>query len=99
MDWIIKALYAIRDWWNSDKLLSKAVRVPLRLAVVAVPAVIVLAAGLYTAGKVSAYLGDSKPATATQLDAFRSQMLLAVGECKPPAPKAPAAKKTVSKRK
>jgi len=98
MDWFVKALYAVRDWWNSDKLSSAAIRVPTKLAAVGALAVIVLAAGLYGAGKVSAYMGDSKPATSAQLTEFRSQILTAVGECKAPAAKAPA-KKTVSKRK
>lgn len=86
---------AIRAWWGSDALSSKTIRVPFKLAFVGVAAVAVLAFAMYGAGKVSAYMGDAKPATAVQLSEFRSQIIAA---CAPPAA-VPAPVKKSSSRK
>lgn len=96
-DKFIKALIVSRDWWQSDKLSSKSVRVPLKLALVGCAALVLLTAGLYGAGKLRAMSGEPRPATANQLTEFRSQVLSAIGECKVSAKVEPVSKK--SKRK
>jgi hypothetical protein len=87
----IKELWA---WWNSDALSSKSIRVPFKLAVVGALAVIVLAAGLYGAGKLLAYAGDDLPVTQAQFTAFSTKMIDA---CTSPAKVDPV--KKASKRK
>lgn len=77
---------AIKAWWSSDALSSKSIRVPFKLAFVAGAAVLVLAFAMYGAGKVSAYMGDARPATAVQLSEFRTQIISACAPANLPAP-------------
>lgn len=93
---IVAFVSSVRAWWGSDALTSKSIRIPFKLALVGGVAVLALAFGLYGAGKVSAYMGEAKPATAAQLTEFRSQIIAA---CAPPAPVATKAKaKKTTKR-
>lgn len=86
---------AIRAWWGSDALSSRSVRVPFKLALVGLAAVVVLAFASYGAGKVAAYMGDAKPATAVQLSEFRSQIIAA---CAPPAAVSAPTKKSTTRK-
>lgn len=74
-------LAELMAWWNSDKLSSKTVRIPLKLAIVGALAVTALAVGLYGAGKLRDYADNVTPATAAQLAEYRNQIIAA---CAPP---------------
>lgn len=75
LDKIVKALYAVRDWWQSDAVSSKAIRVPFKLALVGAAAVIALTFASFGAGKLRAYSGEAAPATQTQVAELHSQLV------------------------